>query len=330
MKEVSSPKGRSSILGFGCAGLTAVRTRRDALDLLACAFDRGVRHYDVARLYGMGRAEHLLGEFLRGRRDQVTVTTKFGITPPKAVQHLGFLVPTVKAALRRIPILDRHVRRRAAKAARSKDFSPNAARRSLEISLRALRSDYVDFFLLHEANIAEASDPDLVDLLEGWQRAGVIRSYGIGSEYAKIGEDWALLPAGHRVLQFDNSALCPHREHLRNREGRLVITHSAFKQASECARLFALHPDLAGQFRADTGLDVLDSGDLHRLLLAWAVHDNPGGLVLFGSTRQGNIRSNAAVVDDARLGPAATKAFGNLLHEVRLLTRDDGALPDAR
>jgi len=116
-------------------------------------------------------------------------------------------------------------------------------------------------------------------------------------------------------LQFDNSTISPHRAGLQDLSDRLIITHSAFKQVAECARRLAMHPDLAVRFRTNTGLDVLDAGELHRLFLAWAVHDNPGGLVLFGSLRQENIRSNAAVVDDARLDAAAAKAFAKLVRE---------------
>jgi aryl-alcohol dehydrogenase-like predicted oxidoreductase len=278
----------------------------------------------------MGRAEGLLGEFLQGRRDQVTVTTKFGITPPAAARRLGFLVPMAKAALRYFPVLDRGLRGRAANATTSSDFSPDAARRSLEVSLRALRTDYIDILLLHEASVLEAGDADLLGLLEEWKRAGTIRSYGIGSEYSKLGGDCAPLSAGHRVLQFENSAACPNRADLRNVGDRLVITHSAFKEASLCARLLALHRDRAEHFRRDTGFDVLDSRELHRLLLAWALHDDPDGLVLFGSKRRENVRSNAAVVDDPRLDPETARAFGALIQGLVLPIRGDSPFPSAR
>jgi len=44
-------------LGFGCAGLAARLTASESRRLVDVAFDAGVRHFDVARSYGYGRAE---------------------------------------------------------------------------------------------------------------------------------------------------------------------------------------------------------------------------------------------------------------------------------
>jgi hypothetical protein len=41
------------------------------------AWEAGITLFETARSYGFGRAEALLSEFLRGRRDQITVITKY-------------------------------------------------------------------------------------------------------------------------------------------------------------------------------------------------------------------------------------------------------------
>ena len=69
-------------LGFGCVQLTTHREASEAVSMLERAFALGITHFDVARAYGFGRAEGILGKFLRGRRDQVTVATKLGLHPP--------------------------------------------------------------------------------------------------------------------------------------------------------------------------------------------------------------------------------------------------------
>ena len=48
------------VLGFGCSSLTGTG-RKNADRLLGTAFDAGVRHFDVARYYGYGEAEKILG-----------------------------------------------------------------------------------------------------------------------------------------------------------------------------------------------------------------------------------------------------------------------------
>src|ERR1043166_773860 len=73
---------RIPALGFGCSSLVssgATNARR----LLDTAFDGGVRHFDVARYYGYGEAEGALGDFAAAHRAQITITTKFGIEPPR-------------------------------------------------------------------------------------------------------------------------------------------------------------------------------------------------------------------------------------------------------
>jgi aryl-alcohol dehydrogenase-like predicted oxidoreductase len=68
-----------SVVGLGCnnfgALLDAARTRA----VVDAAIDEGITLLDTAESYGgQGASEALLGEVLRGRRDQVVLATKFG------------------------------------------------------------------------------------------------------------------------------------------------------------------------------------------------------------------------------------------------------------
>src|ERR1700722_13227658 len=72
---------RAPALGFGCSAVMGRAGRKASLAALAAAYDAGVIFYDTARSYGYGESEALLGEFLRGRRDSVLLSTKFGILP---------------------------------------------------------------------------------------------------------------------------------------------------------------------------------------------------------------------------------------------------------
>lgn len=71
-------------LGLGCAafgGLYRPIAATDALAALRAAWQAGIRHFDAAPMYGLGRAEHLLGHFLReesGNVDEAVISTKVG------------------------------------------------------------------------------------------------------------------------------------------------------------------------------------------------------------------------------------------------------------
>ena len=79
-----------SAIGLGCMGMSAnlgpAPDRAEMIALLRAAFDRGVRFFDTAEVYGPYVNEELVGEALAPVRDQVVIATKFGFTNgPNAV-----------------------------------------------------------------------------------------------------------------------------------------------------------------------------------------------------------------------------------------------------
>jgi aryl-alcohol dehydrogenase-like predicted oxidoreductase len=83
------PEGLSvSALGYGAMVLTGLYGEVDeqqGMRAIRHALERGVTMLDTADYYGQdGANERLVGPAIAGRRDQVTVATKFGITAPGA------------------------------------------------------------------------------------------------------------------------------------------------------------------------------------------------------------------------------------------------------
>ena len=64
---------------FGCASVGGRVGPRASVRAMEFAFDQGVSGFDVARSYGYGDAERILGGFLRGKRDRCVVVSKAGI-----------------------------------------------------------------------------------------------------------------------------------------------------------------------------------------------------------------------------------------------------------
>jgi aryl-alcohol dehydrogenase-like predicted oxidoreductase len=71
-----------SAIGFGCMGINFHRGeamhRKDAIDLLRGAYERGVTFFDTAEAYGPFTNEEIVGEALAPIRDKVVIATKFG------------------------------------------------------------------------------------------------------------------------------------------------------------------------------------------------------------------------------------------------------------
>ena len=73
-------------------------------------------------------------------------------------------------------------RRRVAFSTSYGGFHAAGARRSLERSLRALRTDYIDLFLLHDPVPGSVRSDEVSACLEEARAAGLIRSWGIAGD----------------------------------------------------------------------------------------------------------------------------------------------------
>lgn len=300
----------SSALGFGCASLTAHGDRRDAIALLEHAFASGITHFDVARLYGLGHAEAILGEFLRSKREHVTVTTKFGLQPPSgAIASQAGLISLAKKVLRRFPGLASRARRHVAAAAKGGAFSASEASASLETSLRALGTDRVDLLLLHEGTLADAARDDLLAFLEMQRQRGTVRAFGLGSAAATIGDDATRIPQAHRVLQFENSVCTPARDTMRGAGERAVVTHSALRDLPRLRAAVTADPPAARAASDGTGRELADPAVLATMLLQWALHSNADGIVLVGTTRTAHLDANVRAEETPMPSPSQLQAF---------------------
>lgn len=169
-----------SRLGFGCAPVMGRVGRREALAAMSCAFDNGVTHFDIARSYGFGDAERVLGEFVQSRRDKVTITTKFGVLPPELSAWKRAARPLVRRVRAIAAPIKRLVQSHSQTMLSQRRFDVAYARACLKKSLSDLRTDYVDFYLLHEPDAARLEGFDeLRTYLDDRLRAGEIRAWGI-------------------------------------------------------------------------------------------------------------------------------------------------------
>ena len=114
-----------SEIGFGAATLgeeygplSEVEGRR----AVHAAIDEGINYFDVSPYYGRTLAEERLGRALEGKRDGVVISTKVGRYDREL--PLGF------------------------------DFSARRVFRSVEESLRRLRTDVIDLYLAHDIEFA--------------------------------------------------------------------------------------------------------------------------------------------------------------------------------
>ena len=175
--SLSGTNLRTSRLGFGTSGLHQLIGSRSRQDLLSAAYDLGVRHFDTSPYYGHGIGEGELGRFTRKRRGEILIATKFGIQPNLLFARFPGLM---YARLAVNAVQRKWSRRNLLTFVPNRDYGAREARFSLERSLRALGTDHVDIYFLHEPILdALCGGDELVSTLEQLRQQGKTRYIGL-------------------------------------------------------------------------------------------------------------------------------------------------------
>jgi len=318
MKEIVVPglAFRTPAVAFGCSSLTGTGSV-NANRVLQTAFDAGVRHFDTARYYGYGEGEGILGRFLKSRRSEVTISTKFGIEPPRRTTALGVGLYFGRRIVRLLPALRGFLQRGTQSLVKSGAFSAQQAQGSLETSLRELSTDHIDFYLLHDYIVSEQPPDELLTFLESSVKAGKIRSFGIGTSFENVLQALERHPRLCSVLQFQNSVLTRNTDYLpRDNSNRLIITHGALGGSYRSVLTFLkARRDVAKDWAAKLGCDRLDENTLSALMLNYAADANPKGLVLFSSRDPMRVSRNVKAVLESDFSAAQIAMFGELVNQ---------------
>ena len=146
-----------SATGLGCMGMSSsfppFPDRQDMIGLIRAAVERGLTFFDTAQIYGPFTNEELVGEALEPVRDQVVIATKF-----------GFELSTGQA--------------------RGLDSRPDTIRRTVEESLRLLRTDSIDLLYQHRVDPNVAIE-DVAGTVKELIEQGKVRHFGLSEAGAQ-------------------------------------------------------------------------------------------------------------------------------------------------
>lgn len=191
-----------SRLGFGTASIHHIMNKSKRLDLLAYAYELGFTHFDTARMYGDGMAEKTLGEyFSSSKRDKITITTKFGINANPLYEKVPILMYSEKVLNKISSKFGINTNSQP-----KRDLSLKNIEKSLEKSLKSLKTDRIDIYSLHEPQLNDLKDLEkLVNWLENQKQLGKILNIGLSGNAntcVKIKEHF---PDTFNVLQVEDS-----------------------------------------------------------------------------------------------------------------------------
>lgn len=129
---------------------------RESIAAIQQAVDAGITLIDTAPAYGLGRSEEVVGRAIRGRRDQVVLATKCGMT-----WHTEKGTPFAEELGQPI----------------NRYLGPESIRYEVEQSLRRLQTDVIDLYQTHWQDETTPIDETMATLLE-LKKEGKIRAIG--------------------------------------------------------------------------------------------------------------------------------------------------------
>jgi aryl-alcohol dehydrogenase-like predicted oxidoreductase len=93
-------------LGAGMFGRFGNTDRAECAAMVHSALDAGINFIDTSDVYSFGESEEILGQALKGRRQEVVLATKFGLPVSAKVNHAGgsrrWIMHEVEQSLRRL------------------------------------------------------------------------------------------------------------------------------------------------------------------------------------------------------------------------------------
>ncbi len=154
--------------GIGVESVNDMPTESEAIELLQTALQSGINFFDTARAYGT--SENIIGKAFKNKRGEVIIATKC-----KHFQNSDGSIPAYKELKQII-------------------------KSSLQESLTALQTDYVDIYMLHQANVQIIKNKDVQSIFSALKKAGHIKATGV-STYTNEETELAINTKAWDVIQ---------------------------------------------------------------------------------------------------------------------------------
>lgn len=238
---IKRPLGKTGLtiseLAFGCVEIgmpygIGVKSVQDmpgesaSIHLLQTALEAGINFFDTARLYG--NSENIISKAFKGCRSQVVIATKCGhFHGNPGIQSFEDIKQVIETSLRE--------------------------------SMSALQTDYVDVYMLHQADIPILLNDNVREIFASLKQSGLIRATGV-STYTNQQTELAIDQGGWDVIQVPFNLMDQRQAALFNKaetNGTGLIIRSVLLKGLLSDKGKNLHPALAEVERHIKHYDML-------------------------------------------------------------------------
>lgn len=147
-----------SALGLGCMGMShgygPAHDKKEMIELISAAVDRGITFFDTAEIYGPFTNEELVGEGLAPFRNEVVIATKFGFRINAEKKQAGL------------------------------DSRPEHIKQVAEESLKRLKTDVIDLFYQHRVD-PDVPIEDVAGAVKDLISEGKVKHFGLSEAGVK-------------------------------------------------------------------------------------------------------------------------------------------------
>lgn len=272
--------------GFGVNTKTDMLSRENAIKLLHEALDNGINFFDTARLYG--DSESIMGEAFEGRRNEVVLSTK--------CKHFVNAEGNIPGY----------------------DELKKLVEDSLEESLVFLRTDHVDVFMLHQADLEILNNRDIKKVFKAIKESGKTRAIGastytVEETVSAINNGWDVVQLPFNLLDQKQSACFE----IASQKGVAIIVRSVLMKGLLSDRGLSLHPALAeveNHIKKYKQLLSEETSHLSNLATKFALSFNQISSILIGIDKLEYLYSALECVNGEALDHAVVKQAKDLAY----------------
>ena len=288
-RQLGSIAKRASLLCCGCSTMMSRVGKAESMQVLKKARETGVTVFDTADFYGQGDSERLLGNFLKGKRDEAVIITKVGHTYRANSGLMRLAKNVLRPLVKRSKIVHSTAKAALGKLSGQTCFESTYLKSAVDASLKRLQVDYVDLLLLHDPSIEDIRNNSVVETMEALKSVSKISCYGVSGTVPVAVEAIRLYGSKISAVQVSVSPVSPLDAELSSlceQHNVAVIAREPFDNG----RLFARTDEAVLQWLSARNLTLAQAA------LLYAASFDPVKTIVFGTSSPDHFEENTRAV----------------------------------